>query len=129
MSGGASALRGPETPRPLEPGGGAKKEAIVARAGPDSRPRDDAVLSGDLHTDAEDLHATACAVYAVLLGATDAGSRATGAPRRLLGEGRGAKARAGDDERVVALIRLGPAVSDPPDKERAPLDDVLSVLP
>ena len=29
-----------------------------------------AKLSGDPHTDEEDLHATACAVYAVLLGAT-----------------------------------------------------------
>ena len=32
------------------------------------------MLSGDPHTDAEDLHATACAVYAVLLGATGVGS-------------------------------------------------------
>jgi nitroreductase len=35
----------------------------------------------------------------------------------------------GEDERVVALIHLGPAVSEPPGKERAPLDDVVQFLP
>ena len=32
-------------------------------------------------------------------------------------------------EKVVALIHLGPKVSEPPRKERLPLDDVLTVLP
>ena len=89
-----------------------------------------AVLSGEPHQDEEDLHAVACAVYAVLLGATAHGLasywRTPGcfsdpAVRSLLG--------LGDDERVVALIHLGPAVSQPPERERAPLEDVVSILP
>jgi nitroreductase len=87
-------------------------------------------LSGEEVADEEDLHATACAVYAVLLGATARGLasywRTPGAfadplVRSVLG--------LGDDERVVALIHLGPPVSDPPGKERAPLEDIVSFLP
>ena len=33
------------------------------------------------------------------------------------------------DERVVGLIHLGPAASEPPQKERLALDDVLQFLP
>jgi nitroreductase len=89
-----------------------------------------AALSGDPHTDEEDLHATACAVYAVLLGATNRGlasywrtpSCFSDEPvREALGLAVG--------ERVVALIHLGPAVSEPPPKERLALDDVLQFLP
>jgi nitroreductase len=89
-----------------------------------------AMLSGDPQQDEEDLHAVACAVYAVLLGATARGLAsywrtpgcfADPAARELLG--------LGADERVVSLIHLGPAVSQPPDKDRAPLDDVFSRLP
>jgi nitroreductase len=89
-----------------------------------------ALLSGDPLTDEEDLHATACAVYAVLLGATARGLasywRTPGALREpavrdLLG--------LAGSERVVGLIHLGPKVSDPPAKERLALDDVLRLLP
>jgi nitroreductase len=89
-----------------------------------------AVLSGDPHMDEEDLHATATAVYAVLLGATERGLASywrtpksfTERPvRQLLGLGK--------NERAVALIHLGPLVSEPPARERRPLDDVLTVLP
>ena len=89
-----------------------------------------AVLSGDPHQDEEDLHATACAVYAVLLGATARGLasywRTPGcfsepAVRSVVG--------LAEDERVVSLIHLGPAVSQPPDKDRAPLADVVTWLP
>jgi nitroreductase len=88
-----------------------------------------AVLTGDPHQDEEDLHATACAVYAVLLGATARRLASywrtpqcfsEPAVRELLG--------VGEDERVVALIHLGPAVSEPPEKERAPLDEVVGWL-
>ena len=74
-----------------------------------------AALSGDPHVDEEDLHATACAVYAVLLGATNRGlasywrtpSCFTEEPvREALG--------LGPSERVVALIHLGPPMSAPP---------------
>ena len=34
-----------------------------------------------------------------------------------------------DPERVVGLVHLGPAVSEPPAKERLPVGDVFSVLP
>ena len=89
-----------------------------------------AVLTGDPHQDEEDLHAVACAVYAVLLGATARGLasywRTPGcfsepSVRSLLGFDK--------DERVVALIHLGPARSEPPERDRAPLEDVLAWLP
>jgi len=79
-----------------------------------------AALSGDPLQDEEDLHATACAVYIVLLAAhargfagywrtpavlrTDQGRAAVGLP---------------ESERFVSLIHLGPAQSVPPEKERA----------
>jgi len=30
---------------------------------------------------------------------------------------------------IVALVHLGPPVTDPPAKERAPVEDVFTVLP
>ena len=91
---------------------------------------DTALLSGDPIVDEEDLHATACAVYAVLLGATNRGLASywrtpacfTEEPVR---EALGLAA----NERLVALIHLGPAVSEPPPKERLALDSVLQFLP
>jgi len=106
-----------------------EKEAIKLRRAP-TLVLATAVLSGDPHVDEEDLHATACAVYAVLLGATNRGLASywrtplcfTEDPvREVLGL-RG-------NERVVALIHLGPVVSEPPHKERLALDDVLQFLP
>jgi nitroreductase len=88
-----------------------------------------AALSGDPVTDEEDLLATAAAVYAVLLGATGRGLasywRTPGcfrepAVRSMLG--------LAENEQVVSLIHLGPVLSQPPEKERAPLDDVVSWL-
>ena len=121
-------LLGPETRALVEERCG-EKEAVKLRRAP-TLVLATAVLSGEPETDAEDLHATACAVYAVLLGATERGlasywrtpaAFADPAVREAL--------RLGDDEQVVALIHLGPKVSDPPEKERTPLDDVLNVLP
>ena len=89
-----------------------------------------AVLSGDPHTDEEDLHAVACAVYAVLLGATARGLASYWRTPKCFAE---AEVRAvlglAENEQVVSLIHLGPAVSEPPEKERAPLADVVSRLP
>jgi nitroreductase len=34
-----------------------------------------------------------------------------------------------DREVIVALVHLGPPVTDPPAKERAPVEDVFTVLP
>jgi nitroreductase len=89
-----------------------------------------AKLSGDALTDVEDLHATACAVYAVLLGATERGLASYWRTPVAFAEPavREALQLAGD-EQVVALIHLGPRVTEPPVKDRAAVEDVLSVLP
>jgi nitroreductase len=89
-----------------------------------------ALLTGEAKTDEEDLHATAAAVYAVLLGATERGLASywrtpacfeTPEVRQAVG--------LEPPERVVALIHLGPAVSEPPTKERRPLAEILRILP
>ena len=121
-------LLGPETRRRLDEVVGEKEAMKLGRA--PTLVLATAALSGDPHTDEEDLHATACAVYAVLLAATGRGLAsywrtpsilAEQAVRELLG--------LAADERVVSLIHLGPKISEPPTKERLPLDDVLRVLP
>jgi len=121
-------LLGPETRQALEHACG-EKEAVKLRRAP-TLLLATAVLSGDAHTDAEDLHATACAVYAVLLGATERGlasywrtpaSFSETVARAVLG--------LSGAEQVVALIHLGPTVTAPPAKERVALDDVLAILP
>jgi nitroreductase len=119
---------GPETRARIEAAAG-EKEAMKLRRAP-TLVLATATLSGDPLTDEEDLHATAAAVYAVLLGATDHGLASywrtpacfhEPAVRGILG--------LGNTERVVALIHLGPPASDPPAKERLPLEDVLTFLP
>jgi nitroreductase len=89
-----------------------------------------ALLTGDPKTDEEDLHATAAAVYAVLLGATDRGLASYWRTPACF-EATEVRAAAGlePQERVVALIHLGPALSEPPPKERRPLAEILSILP
>jgi nitroreductase len=121
-------LLGQATRHALEQACG-EKEAVKLRRAP-TLLLATAALSGDALTDAEDLHATACAVYAILLGATERGlasywrtpaSFSEQAVRTALG--------LSDTEQVVALIHLGPKVTEPPAKERVALDDVLAVLP
>jgi nitroreductase len=89
-----------------------------------------AMLSDDPVLAEEDVLATGAAVYALLLGATDLGLasywRTPGcfreeAVRSLLG--------LAANERLVALVHLGPPASDPPAKQRAPVEDVFSALP
>jgi nitroreductase len=89
-----------------------------------------AALSGDPHTDREDLLATGCAVYAVLLGATSRGLASYWRTPACFEEPE-VRAILGlpENEQVVGLIHLGPAASDPPAKERLALDDVFTVLP
>jgi nitroreductase len=119
---------GPETRALIDVAAG-EKEAMKLRRAP-TLVLATAKLSGDPPTDEEDLHATACAVYAVLLGATARGlasywrtpaAFSEPAVRSLLG--------LGEDERVVALIHLGPSEGDPPAKEREPLEAFVSSLP
>ena len=89
-----------------------------------------AALTGDARTDEEDLHATAAAVYAVLLGATERGLASYWRTPACFEEPE-VRAAIGLEprERVVALIHLGQAVSEPPAKERLPLATILRVLP
>jgi nitroreductase len=78
----------------------------------------------------EDLLATAAATYALLLAATGRGLASywrtpscfrEQAVRDLLG--------LDANEVLVALVHLGGPVTDPPGKERAPVEDVFSVQP
>jgi len=113
-------------------------ERLKEAAGPDSASKLDraptlvvcsCVLSGDPVQDEEDLHATACAAYIVLLGAharglagywrtpavlrTDPGRAAVGMP---------------DDERFVSLIHLGEAIQERAAPERAPVAEAVTYL-
>ena len=119
---------GPEARRRIEELAG-EKEAVKLRRAP-TLVLATALLSGDPHVDEEDLHATACAVYAVLLGATNRGLASYWRTPSCLSERpiRDALGLAAE-ERVVALIHLGPAVSEPPPKERLAVDDLLEFLP
>jgi nitroreductase len=119
---------GPETRRSVEALAG-EKEAVKLRRAP-TLVLATAALSGDPLTDEEDLHATAAAVYAVLLGATGRGLASYWRTPVCLREPAVREALGlGEEERVVALIHLGPRLSEPPVKERAPLEDVLTILP
>lgn len=121
-------LLGRETRTAIEEVAGEKEAAKLRRA--PTLVLVTCVLSDDPVLAEEDMHATACAVYAMLLGATDLGLASywrspacfrEESVRELLG--------LEDDERFVALVHLGPAVSEPPVKERAPLEDVFAALP
>jgi nitroreductase len=89
-----------------------------------------AALSGDPVQDEEDVNATACATYIVLLGAHARGLagywRTPEALRTT--EGRAAVGLA-DEERFVALIHLGPARQEQQTPERAPADEYVTYLP
>ena len=121
-------LLGEETRRRLDLAVGEKEAMKLGRA--PTLILATALLSGDPQTHEEDLHATACAVYAVLLGATGRGLASywrtpaaleEPAVRELL--------ELAVNERVVGLIHLGPSVSEPPAKDRVPLGDILVILP
>ena len=119
---------GPETRARIDAAAG-EKEAMKLRRAP-TLVLATATLSGDPLTDEEDLHATAAAVYAVLLGATERGLASYWRTPACFSEPAVREVLSlGDGERVVALIHLGPPVTGPPHKERLPLDDVLTFLP
>jgi len=119
---------GPETRRRIEAAAG-EKEAVKLRRAP-TLVLATAVLSGDPHTDEEDLQATAAAVYGVLLAATARGLASYWRTPKAFGEP-AVREVAGllAGERVVALIHLGPPAGNPPAKERLPLEEVLLTLP
>jgi nitroreductase len=87
-------------------------------------------LTGDEHQNREDVLATACAVYVVLLAAHSRGLASYWRTPKLLQspEGR-AVVGLGDDEDFVALIHLGLPVTSPPAKERKPVSDYVERLP
>jgi nitroreductase len=121
-------ILGPETRARLERVCG-EKEAVKLRRAP-TLVLATAALLGDPRTDEEDLHSTACAVYAVLLGATGRGLASYWRTPAALDRPE-ARAVLGleSEERIVALVHLGPPASEPPAKERSPLADVVRALP
>ena len=119
---------GPATRALVEAAAG-EKEAVKLQRAP-TLVLATAKLSGDPLTDEEDLHATACAVYAILLGATARGLASYWRTPAALGEPAVREVLSlGEDERIVALIHLGPSEGDPPAKEREPLEAFVSPLP
>jgi nitroreductase len=78
-----------------------------------------ATLTGDEHQDREDLLATGCAVYTVLLAAHARGLASYWRTPKLLETGPGREAVGlRDDETFVALIHLGQPVTSPGAKQR-----------
>jgi len=89
-----------------------------------------AVLSGDLIQDEEDLCATACAIYVVLLGAHARGLASYWRTPRVLRTKAGRDAVGlPDGERFLGLIHLGSPRGEPPAPEREPLETVLTYVP
>jgi len=89
-----------------------------------------AALTGDLVQDEEDICATACAIYTVLLGAHARGLASYWRTPRVL------RTRAGreavglpDGERFLGLIHLGSPRGEPPPPARGAVDTFLSCLP
>ena len=88
------------------------------------------VLTGDLQQDEEDVCATACAIYIVLLAAHERGLAGYWRTPRVLRTKAGREAVGmPDGERFVGLIHLGSARSEPPVPERAPLESFRTYLP
>jgi nitroreductase len=119
---------GPETLARLKEIGGPKEAPKLDRA--PTLIVVSAGLSGDPLTDDEDVLATGVALYVVLLGAHARGLATYWRTPEVLRtpEGRAA-ARLGDDERFVGVIYLGYPCSEPPAKEREPLETKLEYLP
>jgi len=85
--------------------------------------------TGDDHQNHEDVLATACAVYIVLLAANTRGLASYWRTPRVLQMREGQAAIGmGDDEKFVALIHLGQPVDQPVAKERRPLTDYATFL-
>lgn len=84
---------------------------------------------GDLVQDEEDLCATACAAYAVLLGAHARGLAGYWRTPEVLRTREGRDALGiGEDERFVALIHLGWPRQEKEPPERAPRSQIVSYL-
>jgi len=88
-----------------------------------------ALLTGDEHQSHEDVLATACAAYIVLLAAHARGLASYWRTPRVLQtpEGRAAIGM-GEDERFVALLHLGSPVDAPRGRSRRPVEDYVEFL-
>jgi len=119
---------GPEIRARIEEAAGEKEAAKLRRA--PTLVLVTAVCSDEPELAQEDLHATACAVYAILLGATARGLASYWRTPACFREDevRGLVGLAAN-EVVVALVHLGRPGGEPPAKERAPVHNVLTVLP
>jgi nitroreductase len=118
---------GPETVARLKECAGAAEAPKLERA--PTMVVASCVLSGDVLQDEEDLHATACAVYAVLLAAEERGLGGYWRTPRVLRTPAGREAVGlRDGERFVALINLGPKRGEPPAKERRAVSEYLEFL-
>ena len=88
-------------------------------------PSDDPVLGGGGRA-----RGRGCDVRACSSRPPNAGSRPTGGRRRASASRPFASLLGlAESEVIVALVHLGPPVTDPPAKERAPVEDVFTVLP
>jgi nitroreductase len=88
-----------------------------------------AALSGDPVQDEEDLHATACAAYIVLLAAHARGLAGYWRTPEVLRTDEGRRAvELQEDERFVSLIHLGWPIQDQRAPERAPAADTATFL-
>jgi nitroreductase len=89
-----------------------------------------AKLTGDDHQQSEDLLATACATYIVLLAAHARGLASYWRTPKLF-ETDAAREAIGldEDERFVALVHLGHPATTPPPKERKPPEEYVEFLP
>ena len=118
---------GPETLEALKRVAGEKEAQKLDRA--PTLVVASAKLSGDMLTDEEDLHATACAVYIVLLAAHARGLAGYWRTPRILLTPAGREAAGLEDgERFVALIHLGAPTGDRPAREREPVHAFVEYL-
>ncbi len=119
---------GPETFARLVAAGGPNEAEKLGRA--PTLIVASAKLTGDPYQDREDVLATACAAYIVLLAAHARGLASYWRTPKLL-ESRAGQAAIGlgEDEQFVALIHLGHATGEPKAKEREPVASYTEFLP
>ena len=121
-------LVGPETLARLKEAAGPAEAAKLERA--QTLVLASCLLSGDLQQDEEDICATACAIYIVLLAAHARGLAGYWRTPRVLRTKAGRNAVGlPDGERFLGLIHLGAARSKPPTPERTELDSYRFHLP
>ena len=119
---------GPETLRRLKEAAGEEAASKLERA--PTLVVASAALSGDPERDEEDVEATACATYIVLLAAHARGLAGYWRTPEVLRTSAGCAAvDMGEGERFVGLIHLGRARQEPPAPERATTGDYVTYLP